>query len=124
VSFNKQYPQQAHKVINALWSLPQLMSTKIVVAVDGDVDVRNEDQVWFQMGANVYPGRDTFVSNGPADMSDHSAPVRGMGAKLGIDATRKLNTEGHLRDWPEELKMTHNIEQLVRDRWTEYGIEL
>ena len=54
---------------------------------------------------------------GPTDMLDHAAPVRGMGHKLGIDATRKLPDEGHPRAWPEPLEMTPEIKDSVTQRW-------
>ena len=58
---------------------------------------------------------------GPAHPLDHSAPVRGAGHKMGIDATRKLPDEGHPRPWPEPLEMSAEISDLVTTRWAEYG---
>lgn len=122
VSLRKEYPQQARKLMNALWSLGGLMVTKIIVAVDAEVYVRNEDAVWFQVGANVHPGRDVLFCEGPTHFSDHAAPVRGMGHKIGIDATRKLPEEGHPRPWPDPLEATRQIRELVDRRWAEYGL--
>ena len=121
-SIRKTYPQQARKVMHAIWSLQRLMVAKMVVIVDEDVDVQNEESVWHHVGANTHPGRDTFVSDGPADMLDHAAPVRGMGRKLGIDATRKLPAEGHPREWPDALEISPEIANLINGRWAEYGI--
>ena len=123
VSICKEYPQQSRKVMNALWSLGPLTVAKMIVVVDGDVDIHDEEQVWFQVGANVHPGRDTVFCEGPGDMDDHAAPVQGMGHKLGLDATRKLPEEGHSRSWPEALTMTPEIVERVSRRWADYGLD-
>lgn len=122
VSIRKEYPQQARKVMNALWGLGWLMTSKIIVAVEADIDVHDEEAVWFEVGANVHPGRDTLFCEGPTHMGDHAAPVRGLGHKLGIDATRKLPYEGHPRPWPAKLRMTAEVRDLVTRRWAEYGL--
>jgi 4-hydroxy-3-polyprenylbenzoate decarboxylase len=118
---DKQAPGQARKVMNALWSLPMLSTCKMIVVVDDDVDVRDEEQVWFHVGANVHPGRDVAFWEGPTHASDHAAPVRGSGHKMGIDATRKSPDESHPREWPELLRSSEEIRDRVSHRWTEYG---
>jgi len=122
VSIDKRYPQQARKVMHALWSFSQLAVSKVIVVVDADVDVCDESQVWFHVGAHVHPGRDAVFCEGPTHMSDHAAPVMGVGHKLGLDATRKLPEEGHPRDWPERLSLNADLETLVTQRWDEYGL--
>lgn len=124
VSIRKTYPQQARKTMQAIWSLERTMFSKIVVVVDEHVDIRDRDQVWFYVGANVHPGRDVAFHEGPAAPADHAAPVRGIGHKMGIDATRKLPEEGHARDWPAELAMSGEIKELVSGRWAEYKLGL
>lgn len=121
VSIRKQYPQQARKVMHALWSFGRLAVSKIIVVVDEDVDVQDENQVWFTVGSHTHPGRDVLFCEGPAHPLDHAAPVAGMGHKMGIDATRKLPDEGHPRPWPETLSMPADISELVTNRWSEYG---
>ncbi|HUG91847.1 MAG TPA: UbiD family decarboxylase domain-containing protein, partial [Planctomycetaceae bacterium] len=123
VSIRKQYPGQARKVLHALWGLGWLMTTKLVVVVDAGVNVHDSDEVWFHVGANAHPGRDAVFAEGPADMDDHAAPVRGLGHMLGLDATRKLPEEGHPRAWPEPLACTEEVGRLVTRRWGEYGLE-
>jgi len=122
VSIRKTYPMQARKVMNAIWSIEQLMFSKIVVVVDEHVNVQDDEQVWFHVGANAHPGRDVFFSQGPADILDHAAPVCGAGQKLGIDATRKFPEEGHPRPWPEETGMSREVKDAVTQRWAEYGL--
>jgi len=123
VSIRKQYPQQARQVMNGLWGLGQLAVAKMVVVVDENVDVHDEEQVWYDVGANTHPGRDVVFCEGPTHMTDHAAPVRGMGHKMGIDATRKSFEEGHPRNWPERLAVNEEIAEMVTRRWSEYGFD-
>ncbi|MBI1311692.1 UbiD family decarboxylase [bacterium] len=121
-SIRKQYAQQARKVMNALWGLDRLSTIKLLVVVDANVDVHNDDDVWFAVGANAHPGRDTIFSEGPADMLDHAAPQRGIGHRMGIDATRKLPDENHPRPWPDRLQVDSETQSLITERWADYGL--
>lgn len=123
-SVSKSYPQQARQVMNALWGMQRLSTVKLLVVVDAAIDVHNDEAVWFEVGANAHPGRDVIFSEGPADMFDHAAPVVGVGHRMGIDATRKLTSEGHTRPWPEPLAVDQQTAELVQRRWSEYGISL
>ncbi|MEW6356725.1 MAG: menaquinone biosynthesis decarboxylase [Planctomycetota bacterium] len=122
VSIEKQYPFHARKVINAIWGLGQMMFTKIIVIVDKDVDVQSVDDVLWKVGNNVDPRRDVTFTDGPIDVLDHASPTKLVGSKMGIDATRKLPEEGHLREWPGQIKMSPEIAEQVKRRWKEYGI--
>ena len=121
-SIRKAWPQQARKVMNALWGIDRLSNVKMLVVVDEDIDIQNDDAVWAAVGANSHPGRDTIFSEGPADMLDHAAPVRGVGHRMGIDATSKSAEEGHPRDWPAAQDVDEETAQLVAQRWQNYGI--
>ena len=122
VSINKTYPQQARKVMSAIWGLGQMMLSKIIVVVDADVNVHDADEVWFHVGAHIHPGRDVVFNEGPTDILDHAAPICGSGHKMGIDATTKLPDEGHPRPWPPPQIMSQDIKELVSGRWSEYGL--
>lgn len=122
VSIRKRYPRQARKVMNGLWGLARLSTVKMLVVVDAEVDVRDDAAVWFAVGANAHPGRDTIFSEGPADWHDHAAPIAGVGHRIGIDATRKLTDEGHPREWPESLRIDETTLTKIDERWTEFGI--
>jgi 4-hydroxy-3-polyprenylbenzoate decarboxylase len=121
VKIRKEYPKHAHKVISSLFGAGQLAFSKMIVVVDEQVNVHDEQEVLFHMGANVDWRRDTIIVDGPCDILDHAAPYTGSGAKIGIDATRKIPGEGVIRDWPEELAMCDEVLQLVQRRWSEYG---
>ena len=124
VSIDKQYPFHARKVMHAIWGMGQLMFSKIIVVVDKDVNVQDTNEVLWKVGNNVDPRRDTVFVEGPLDVLDHSAPLPQAGSKMGIDATKKWPEEGFTREWPEEIKMTPDIKELVDRRWGEYGISL
>ena len=51
------------------------------------------------------PERDVQFSLGPVDTLDHAQRLQDYGSKMGIDATRKWETEGFTRPWPDEIKM-------------------
>jgi len=122
VSIRKEYPMQARKVISSIWGAGQMQFSKMIVVVDENVNVHNEQDVLFYMGANVDWRRDTVIVDGPCDILDHATPYYGTGAKIGIDATRKIAGEGVVREFPEELEMSAEIIQRVRERWSEYGL--
>ena len=98
-----------------------MMFSKMIVVVDEYVNVHDEQEVLFHMGANVDWRRDTMIVDGPCDVLDHATPYAGSGAKIGIDATRKIPGEGVVRDWPEPLRMSDEVVELVTRRWCEYG---
>jgi 4-hydroxy-3-polyprenylbenzoate decarboxylase len=62
------------------------------------------------------------MSEGPLDALDHSAPYPNFGGKMGIDATRKTREEGMGREWPDEIRMSSDIKELVNQRWKAYGL--
>jgi 4-hydroxy-3-polyprenylbenzoate decarboxylase len=121
VSIRKAFPGHAKKVMHAIWGLGMLSLSKSVVVVDEFVDVHDYEQVFFHACANVDPGRDVVISEGPTDQLDHAAAMYCYGGKLGIDATHKWATEG-AREWPERIEMTAEVRDLVDHRWAEYGL--
>lgn len=113
---------QARKVMSSIWGAGQMMFSKMIVVVDHDVNVHDEQDVFFRVGANVDWRRDTMIVDGPCDILDHATPYYGTGAKIGIDATRKIQGEGVVREWPDELQMSDEILNRVAQRWSSYGI--
>jgi 4-hydroxy-3-polyprenylbenzoate decarboxylase len=57
----------------------------------------------------------------PPHALEHASPIPHVGAKMGIDATRKWASEGFAREWPEDIRMDETIVDLVTRRWKEYG---
>ncbi|MGE0480263.1 MAG: UbiD family decarboxylase [Phycisphaerae bacterium] len=122
VKIRKEYPYQARRVMSAIWGAGQMSFTKMIVVVDAHVDVHDEQAVLFHMLANCDPRRDCVITDGPLDILDHASPACGVGSKIGWDATRKLPSEGAVRQWPDELEMTAEVRDLVARRWQEYGL--
>jgi 4-hydroxy-3-polyprenylbenzoate decarboxylase len=121
VSVRKAFPGHARKVMHAIWGLGMLSLSKAVVVVDEHVNVHDYEEVFFYVGANVDPKRDIVLSEGPLDHLDHAPTLQFVGGKIGIDATAKGPEEG-ARPWPDEIRMTDEIRELVDRRWQEYGI--
>jgi 4-hydroxy-3-polyprenylbenzoate decarboxylase len=122
VSIRKRYPKQAHKVMNAIWGAHLLSLTKLIVVVDDDCDPHDYHDVAFRAFGNVDYSHDLLLTQGPVDHLDHSSYQQFWGGKAGIDATRKLPTEGYTRGWPEDAVMSDEVKALVDKRWKEYGL--
>ncbi len=121
IKIKKEYPQQARRVMHAIWGAGQMSFTKFIIVVDDHVDVQDEQQVLFQLFANTDALRDVEIVKGPLDILDHASIEYGWGGKIGFDATRKLRGEGQVRAWPKELVMSEEIKSRVTKRWKELG---
>jgi len=119
VSIRKAYPEHPRKVMHALWGLGQMMFVRYLVVVDDDVDVHDLSEVLYRVGLQADPGRDFEISQGPVDQLSISNPVPNVGAKVGIDATRKRLEDGFPRPWPEEIRSdaaaAQAAERVMRD---------
>jgi 4-hydroxy-3-polyprenylbenzoate decarboxylase len=122
VSIKKRYPKHAQKVMNAIWGAHLLALTKLIVVVDDDCDVHDYHEVAFRAFGNVDYGRDLLLTEGPVDHLDHASYQQFWGGKAGLDATRKLPTEGYDRGWPEAMVMSPDVVARVDRRWNEYRI--
>ena len=124
VSIDKRFPKHAQKVMNAIWGAGLMSLSKLIVVVDADCNVHDYTEVAWRAFGNVDYSRDVLHSEGPVDHLDHASYEQFFGGKLGIDATRKLPTEGYHRDggWPNECVLDAATEALVARRWREYGL--
>jgi 4-hydroxy-3-polyprenylbenzoate decarboxylase len=93
VKIKKEYPGQAIKVMHSLWGAGQMMFTKMMIVVDGDVNIHNTWEVAKYISENVEPKDDIIFTQGPVDVLDHSCSVMAFGGKMGVDATCKLPEE-------------------------------
>lgn len=123
ISIKKTYPQQAKKVMHAVWGLGQMMFTKMVIVVDEHVNVQDEKEVWWRVFNNIDARRDIVLVDGPLDVLDHSSPMPKWGTKVGIDATKTWPEEGNLREWPDEIVMSEDVKRQVDKKWSELGLE-
>ncbi len=104
VKIKKEYPGQASKVMHSLWGAGQMMFTKMMVVVDGEVNIHDPQEVARYVSENFDPEHDTYFSSGPVDVLDHSCSVMAFGGKIGIDATAKAPEESAMRNHSTSTK--------------------
>jgi 4-hydroxy-3-polyprenylbenzoate decarboxylase len=121
-SIKKQYPQHARKLMHAIWGLGQIMFTKMIIVVDENVNVQNQDEVLFHVGANCDFSRDVEIVKGPTDILDHASQHYGWTGKIGIDATKKTKDEGFNREWPDYITMDPAIQKKVAEQMRKLGL--
>jgi len=80
---------------------------KFTIVVDDDIQRNDLSTIMWKVFNNIDATRDLVIF-------DH---------KIGIDATKKWKEEGLTRDWPNDIKMTDKIKQLVDGKWSEYGFD-
>ena len=114
VKINKEYPGQAIKVMHSLWGAGQMMFTKMMVVVDGDVNIHNNEEVARYVSQNFNPANDIMFTQGPVDVLDHSCSVMAFGGKVGIDGTKK---------YPEELAATKNKKQETKNSTSPFTLQ-
>ena len=116
VSIDKRYPGQARRVMMGLWSmLPQFSMTKLIIAVDPDIGVRNWSDVLWALSTRFDAPRDLLVvPDTPIDYLDFASAKPGLGGKLGLDATTKLGAETD-REWGRPLTMGADVMTRVDD---------
>ena len=93
VRIRKSYPGQGMKVLSSLFGAGQMMFTKYLIVVSGDIDIRNYLDVARHLFDNVDLTRDLLFCRGPLDVLDHSSDAFSFGGKAGIDATVKHKEE-------------------------------
>jgi 4-hydroxy-3-polyprenylbenzoate decarboxylase len=91
VRIEKAYPLQGRRVMHSVWGAGQMAWTKSVFVVDDDVNIHDAAEVLRATGERCHPTRDVELVRGPVDILDHASPFVGAGAKLGFDATRKID---------------------------------
>ncbi len=123
VSMKKSYAGQAKRVMMGVWSfLRQFVYTKIVIVVDDDIDARDWKDVMWAISTRMDPVRDvTLVENTPIDYLDFASPESGLGGKIGLDATNKLQPETH-RDWGRKIRMSDAVIEKIDRLWPELGL--
>jgi 4-hydroxy-3-polyprenylbenzoate decarboxylase len=105
VRINKSYPGQGMKVISSLSGAGQMMFSKYIIVVSGDVDIRNYRDLTKHVIKHTSVQSDIVFTHGPLDVLDHSSGRFSFGGKAGIDATVKL---------PEEI--VNNVSESVKGK--------
>ena len=118
VAIEKSIPGHARRVMEALWAKGWLAGSRLLVVVDGDLDIHNSSLTAWKVINNVTWRRDLVM----ADQEASTGSVFPFsGGRLGIDATRKVPGELLTGEWPEEISMSESVKKLVSKRWREYG---
>jgi 4-hydroxy-3-polyprenylbenzoate decarboxylase len=123
VSMKKAYAGHAKRVMLGVWSyLRQFMYTKWVIVVDDDINARDWKDVMWAVSTRMDPARDvTLIENTPIDYLDFASPVSGLGSKIGLDATNKMDGETN-REWGDKLDMDAETKRRVDAMWAELGL--
>src|SRR3990172_3876985 len=117
VSIKKQAEGQGK---NVLMDLLRSNQTKLAIVVDDDIDVRDLHQVEWAIATRFQADHDLIVVSGAAGMKlDPSQPnfPDGVGAKMGIDATPKLNAR-----FPSANRIPEEVMARIKRDWKSYGI--
>ena len=92
------------------------------MVVDDDIDTRKWEDVIWAITTRMDPIRDTvLIDNTPIDYLDFASPVSGLGSKMGLDATNKLQTETK-RTWGTQIEMSLKVKERIDHLWKELGI--
>jgi len=89
VKIKKSYPGQGMKVLNSLFGAGQMMFSKYLVVVSGNIDIRNYSELLVHIFENSDLGKDLLLTKGPLDVLDHCSDNFSFGGKAGLDATIK-----------------------------------
>jgi len=123
VSIKKAYAGHAKRVMMGIWSfLRQFVYTKWIIVVDDDIDCRDWKAVMWAISTRMDPVRDiTMVENTPIDYLDFASPISGLGGKVGLDATNKMDGET-TREWGREIAMDKAVVEKVDAMWKKMGL--
>jgi 4-hydroxy-3-polyprenylbenzoate decarboxylase len=112
VKINKSYPGQGMKVINSMSGAGQMMFTKYLIVVSGNLNIRNYRELAIHILSNTNFKSDILFTRGPLDVLDHSSDSYSFGGKAGIDATCKLPEEVHGRQEISEAEESADPEYI------------
>ena len=112
VSMNKTIAGEAEQVMTGVWEfLNQFTDAKFVIVCDGDVNVRDWNDVIWAVTTRMDPSRDTVLI---AATATHCS-------KIGLDATNKIGVETH-REWGTPIVKDPQIVAQVDAMWTQLAI--
>ncbi len=126
MALEKEYPGHARKIMSAVWGQGQMSFSKAVALVDNGMDLKNPGKVLAAILDEIDLESDLFISEGVLDVLDHSAPDPLFGAKIGIDATRRMPGERERsRAKPKKIPADKTIAKYLKsvsDRLTSFHI--
>ncbi len=109
--------RSVRETLAALWSVAPDWNA---VALDADVDLRDLREVAWRALGDVDWWRDAVFHPAPPDPF---APLDKPRGAIGLDATTKGTADGHLRGWPQPVRMSDEVRRLVSEKWARYGLE-
>ena len=93
VSVDQRRPGEARQIMLALLGWDPYLKT--VVAVDSDIDLKNDSEVLWALATHFQPAQDLFVIDGlPGSPLDPSSSPDGSTSRLALDATRGPDFDG------------------------------
>lgn len=112
VSINKTVAGEALQVMTAVWEfLNQFTDAKFVIMCDGDVNVRDWNDVIWAVTTRMDPSRDTVLIAATASRC----------SKIGFDATNKLGAETQ-REWGTPIVKDPQIVARIDAMWSQLAI--
>ncbi|PSW59686.1 4-hydroxy-3-polyprenylbenzoate decarboxylase [Photobacterium kishitanii] len=112
VSINKTVAGEALQVMTAVWEfLNQFTDAKFVIMCDGDVNVRDWNDVIWAVTTRMDPSRDTVLIAATASRC----------SKVGFDATNKLGAETQ-REWGTPIVKDPQIVARIDAMWSQLAI--
>jgi len=123
VSIKKAYAGHAKRIMMGIWSfLRQFIYTKWIIVVDDDINCRDWKEVMWAVSTRMDPVRDTtMIDCTPIDYLDFASPVSGLGGKIGLDATNKMDGET-AREWGRQIYMKQEVVDRVSEIWKKMGL--
>ncbi len=123
VSMEKTRPYEAQELMHFIWSVtPQNTYITNLIVVDSDIDIHDLGRVIWAVSIHSRPDQDVMITpKGMADMEKPSTYPRGVGAKMGIDATTKWPEEGLERPMADLVEMDEEVRKKVERLWKNYG---
>jgi UbiD family decarboxylase len=125
VSMEKQFAGQVKQVVHGLWSM-RMGFGKFTVIVDDDIDIWDDFSVDWALSWRVRPAEDLYIekdvqavgldpAQAPPSIPQHD-PIRLVGSRVAIDATRK-------HEYPAiSLPPKEHLDRVAAN-WKDYGIE-
>jgi 4-hydroxy-3-polyprenylbenzoate decarboxylase len=105
VAIRKEHAGQGRAVIEQLWQSTWLRHSRLLVILDEETEVQSPANAYWRAVNQVDPERDILTRQG----------------RLGIDATRKLPTEGG--GTGGKVAMSAAMLTQVAQRWADYGLD-
>ncbi len=120
IKVRKRFPGDVKKAMFSILGMGQLSLTKMIIALDDDIDLHDLGNVIWAISTRVDPDRDIQIIKGAAtDTLDHASNHAALGSKMLIDATKKTKEDGYAREWPKTLVPDKNIAKEIDRKWNQ-----